>query len=100
VRGEHVHYTGTPETMFAYAHLAIDSGARIVGGCCGTTPEHLRAMRNALEAHARAAPPTMEQVQAQLGEVSRGARALWDGASDPAARPARGVRAARVTAPR
>jgi methionine synthase I (cobalamin-dependent) len=94
-----IRYDGTPELMAVYARLALDAGARIIGGCCGTTPEHLRAMRNALDAHTRAAPPTMEQVQAQLGEVSRGARALWGGTAGPAARPARGVRAVRV-APR
>ncbi len=49
-------------------------------------------MRHALEAHTRAALPTMEEVGAQLGDVSRGARALWDGTSGPAARPARGAR--------
>ena len=36
--------------MSRYAELALDSGARIIGGCCGTTPEHLAAMRQALEA--------------------------------------------------
>ncbi|MEE2612016.1 MAG: homocysteine S-methyltransferase family protein, partial [Pseudomonadota bacterium] len=46
-----IHYSGTPELMSRYAELALDSGARIIGGCCGTTPEHLAAMRQALEAH-------------------------------------------------
>jgi methionine synthase I (cobalamin-dependent) len=90
-----IRYDGTPELMAVYARLALDAGARIIGGCCGTTPEHLRAMRNALEAHTRAAPPTMEQVQAELGEVSRGARALSDGTAGPVARQSRGARAGR-----
>ena len=47
----HIHYDGTPELMAHYATLARDCGATIIGGCCGTTPEHLRAMRAALEAH-------------------------------------------------
>ena len=34
--GEHIHYSGTPELMGDYACLAIDSGAQIIGGCCGT----------------------------------------------------------------
>ena len=46
----HIHYDGTPELMADYAVLARDCGARIIGGCCGTTPAHLRAMRAALEA--------------------------------------------------
>src|SRR5690554_545853 len=45
----HIHYDGTPEVMAAYAILARDAGARIIGGCCGTRPEHLAAMRRALD---------------------------------------------------
>ena len=45
----HIHYDGTPELMADYAVLARDCGARIIGGCCGTTPAHLVAMRAALE---------------------------------------------------
>ncbi|MGB1034416.1 MAG: betaine--homocysteine S-methyltransferase, partial [Primorskyibacter sp.] len=47
----HIHYDGTPELMADYARLARDAGARIIGGCCGTLPEHLTAMRRALETH-------------------------------------------------
>jgi 5-methyltetrahydrofolate--homocysteine methyltransferase len=49
VHGDHVHYSGSPELMGDYAKLAIASGARIVGGCCGTSPAHLAAMRTALD---------------------------------------------------
>ena len=45
----HIHYDGTPELMADYAVLARDCGATIIGGCCGTTPAHLAAMRAALE---------------------------------------------------
>ena len=38
VKGEHVHYSGSAELMGEYAGLAIDAGARIIGGCCGTKP--------------------------------------------------------------
>ena len=48
-RGTEVHYSGTPELMARYVHLAVDAGARIVGGCCGTSPEHLASMREALD---------------------------------------------------
>ena len=74
-----IRYDGTPELMAEYARMALDAGARVIGGCCGTTPEHLRAMRLALESHTRSAPPTIEQVEAALGAVSRGAKALWHG---------------------
>ena len=48
--GAHIHYSGTPELMAHYARLALDAGARIVGGCCGSTPAHLAAMRRAMDA--------------------------------------------------
>ncbi len=69
ISGEHVHYTGTPETMLAYAHLAIDAGARIVGGCCGTSPAHLAAMRRALDDHQAGARPDLATVTTQLGPL-------------------------------
>jgi methionine synthase I (cobalamin-dependent) len=65
-----VTYSGTPEVMAAYACLARDAGARIIGGCCGTRPEHLRAMRRALEAHGRGPRPTMEQIIATIGPLA------------------------------
>ncbi len=43
-----IRFDGTPELMAEYARLSLDAGARIIGGCCGTTPEHLRIMREAL----------------------------------------------------
>jgi 5-methyltetrahydrofolate--homocysteine methyltransferase len=42
-------YDVTPAQMAGYAVAARAAGARIVGGCCGVTPAHLRAMRDALE---------------------------------------------------
>ena len=35
-------YLASPDYMAAYARRLIDAGARFVGGCCGTTPEHVR----------------------------------------------------------
>ena len=40
---------GSPEGFAACAAGWIDAGARIVGGCCGTTPEHIRAIARSLE---------------------------------------------------
>ncbi len=68
--GDHIHYSGTPELMAAYAHLAIDAGARIVGGCCGTSPQHLAAMRQALDAHAEGPRPDLGEVVAALGPLT------------------------------
>jgi len=75
-------YNGTPELMAVYACMARDAGARIIGGCCGTSPLHLRAMREALDAHAGGPPPELDAVVGALGEVSTGARAQWGGAQD------------------
>ena len=63
-------YSGTPELMAKYATLAIDAGARIVGGCCGTTPEHVAAMRAAIDTHVRGARPTIETVVREVGPLT------------------------------
>ena len=81
----HIHYTGTPELMADYARIALDAGAKIIGGCCGTSPEHLASMRKALEGHSKGARPTIEQVEAKLGEVSALAKGI-DQAAEGAAR--------------
>jgi 5-methyltetrahydrofolate--homocysteine methyltransferase len=56
--------------MARYATLAADCGARIIGGCCGTQPEHLKRMREALETRPRGPRPTLDQIVAALGEFS------------------------------
>ena len=66
----HIHYDGTPELMADYAVLARDCGATIIGGCCGTTPEHLRHMRAALETRARGTLPKLSAVTEALGGFS------------------------------
>jgi methionine synthase / methylenetetrahydrofolate reductase(NADPH) len=37
-------YMASAEYMATYAHHLIQAGAKVIGGCCGTTPEHLRAI--------------------------------------------------------
>ena len=66
----HIHYDGTPELMADYACLARDAGATIIGGCCGTMAEHLRAMREALETRAPAERPSLEHIVEKLGGFS------------------------------
>ena len=68
-KGEHIHYSGTPQLMADYARLAVDSGARIVGGCCGTTAEHLAAMRAALDAHEPRERPDRSTIEALVGPL-------------------------------
>jgi 5-methyltetrahydrofolate--homocysteine methyltransferase len=66
----HIHYDGTPELMAEYAVLARDAGVRIIGGCCGTMPEHLKAMRAALESRPKGPMPSLDDIQAKLGAFS------------------------------
>ena len=86
----HIHYDGTPDLMADYACLARDSGATIIGGCCGTTPDHLRAMRNALETRPKGALPTLEAIAEALGGFSSASDGT-DGAG-PTRAPRRGRR--------
>lgn len=66
----HIHYDGTPELMADYACLARDCGATIIGGCCGTTPDHLRKMREALETRSTGPRPSLDQITEALGGFS------------------------------
>ena len=77
----HIHYDGTPELMADYAVLARDCGARIIGGCCGTLPEHLEAMRAALETRPTGPRPSLDEIAARLGGFSSASDGTGDGAT-------------------
>ena len=73
-------YLCSPEYMASFARKAIAAGAQFVGGCCGTTPNHIRAMRSAMraiDAQARVADGgkhaeiSTETPPASLGQRSR-----------------------------
>ncbi len=81
-------YLCSPDYMASYARRFVSAGARLVGGCCGTTPEHTRQMAQAVraagpavralapgavEAAAEPVPPVDRAVKSALG------RALSDG---------------------
>ncbi len=87
----HIHYDGTPDLMADYACLARDSGAKIIGGCCGTMSEHLSKMRDALETRPRGERPTLDQITEKLGAFSSAA----DGTGEDEAVPARKSRRRR-----
>ena len=78
VDGE-IHYSGTPELMSEYTKMAIDSGARIIGGCCGTTPAHIVKMRETIDSHTKTERPEMSLIEATLGPVTAGAQAQLRG---------------------
>ena len=79
----HIHYDGTPELMAEYAVLARDAGVRIIGGCCGTMPDHLKAMRHALETRPRGPRPTVDDIRDKLGAFSSASDGTGDTSGDP-----------------
>ena len=54
--GGRIMYAAPPEYFGDYALALVEAGARLVGGCCGTTPEHITHMRAALDDPTRHAP--------------------------------------------
>jgi 5-methyltetrahydrofolate--homocysteine methyltransferase len=72
-------YSGTEELMAGYVQIAMNSGAKIIGGCCGTSFDHVRAMRKAMDEHQISSPPTIEQIENMVGPMSKGSRAIFQG---------------------
>jgi methionine synthase I (cobalamin-dependent)/5,10-methylenetetrahydrofolate reductase len=80
-------YLSSPDYLREYAAAFVEAGAAIVGGCCGTTPEHIRAMAREVSGRkrARAAHPVSVIVEAEIEhfaqpaiETSRLKRGLAD----------------------
>ena len=69
-----IEYDGTPEIMADYACLARDAGARIIGGCCGTTAAHLAAMADALKRRPQGTTPDRTAIESQLGPITKPAQ--------------------------
>ncbi|TPP11147.1 betaine--homocysteine S-methyltransferase [Rhizobium glycinendophyticum] len=68
-RGSEIFYSGTPPLMADYARLARDAGAKIIGGCCGTSCGHLAAMRAALDDYTPGPRPTIETIVDRIGPL-------------------------------
>ena len=66
-------FPGTPEEMVAYHDRMIVLGVRIIGGCCGTTPAHIKTMKEALAARQKAWQPRTETT----GQTFLSSRAGW-----------------------
>jgi 5-methyltetrahydrofolate--homocysteine methyltransferase len=62
-------YDATPPVMAEFAVLARDLGVRLIGGCCGTTPAHLDAMRKALIEAPRNPRPNAETISARIAQA-------------------------------
>lgn len=68
--GGEIVYSGNEEIMARYARLARDAGARIIGGCCGTTPTHLKAIAEALVGYEPGPIPDADVIEAALGPIN------------------------------
>jgi len=86
VEGRNI-YLCSPEYMASYARKFVAAGVTLVGGCCGTTPEHIKAMKAALRVgearasafHVTVAAPAVEPLVKPLEERSRLGRKLATG---------------------
>jgi len=78
IEGRHI-YLCSPEYMASYARRFINSGVRLVGGCCGTTPEHIRHIKMAVRVLAPAA--------AKVARLAAGEVKTPPPPADPVARP-------------
>jgi len=86
----HIHYDGTPALMADYACLARDAGARLIGGCCGSMPEHIRAMRSALEDRPRGPRPDLDEIRSRIGDFTSAHDGTGEDADTGARRTRRG----------
>ena len=70
VVGDRKIYLSSPDYMATYAMRMMEAGARFVGGCCGTTPDHIHAMR--LAVRQRRPRPSGELVRPREAEAEGG----------------------------
>ena len=64
-------YPTSSDDMSAYAELAIDAGARIIGACCGSVPAHIAQIRAVVDSYESESVFSVEEVERQLGPVSK-----------------------------
>ncbi|PLX96768.1 MAG: 5-methyltetrahydrofolate--homocysteine methyltransferase [Desulfuromonas sp.] len=73
-------FPGTPEEMTAYHDRLVELGVRVIGGCCGTTPAHIQAIREALEGR-----QTAWQIRPRSGWLSSRTSVVPFGSAAPCA---------------
>ena len=78
--GGRIMYPANPDYFGEYALAFCEAGARIVGGCCGTTPQHIAAMRHALDVTPLGCGPTVAELSLPVESEDR---------AETAARPSR-----------
>lgn len=60
-----------PDQMGDYVDLALRSGARIIGACCGSTPDHIAAIREAVDSHRPGDRPDLAEIAERLDVAVR-----------------------------
>jgi 5-methyltetrahydrofolate--homocysteine methyltransferase len=60
-----------PDQMGDYVDLALRSGARIIGACCGSTPDHIAAIREAVDSHRPGDRPDLAEIAERLDVADR-----------------------------
>lgn len=79
--GDRKIYLASPEYLAQYARRMIDLGVRFVGGCCGTTPEHIKRMRDVVASvqprHASVAVPARVDQAPMTDPVALERRSAW-----------------------
>jgi homocysteine S-methyltransferase len=60
--GGRIMYPANPDYFGEYALAFCDAGAHLIGGCCGTTPAHIAAMRSALETTPQGCGPSISEL--------------------------------------
>src|SRR5512143_1156408 len=89
VHGRNV-YLSSPDYLREYAEAFVEAGASVIGGCCGTTPEHIRAMAKSVSGRKRArgapaASVVIESPRPTTGEAPIETSRLKRGLADPRA---------------
>ena len=77
--GDRKIYLASPEHMATYARRMIEAGARFVGGCCGTTPEHIKKIRDYVASVVPRHQPTVVSREAVAAPAGVAATA-WESA--------------------
>jgi len=80
-------YMASPEYMASYARHLIQAGAKIVGGCCGTTPEHVRAIVQGVRPLAPRSPGTGKREQGTQSSEQHAASSSGSQFPVPSSRP-------------
>ncbi len=71
--GTELHYNGTPEVLAAHAHRVREAGVQVIGGCCGSTPEHIEMVSKVLSGEVPVPDVTVEAPTA-ISTVDRDGR--------------------------